>query len=579
MSDKRRKYRLTFTVATVLLAAVALFLISVLGNFTGARADLTSDKLYTLAPAAARILKDLEVPVQVRLYITPADKMPTAYKTLERDITEQLDDYARISGGKLQFSVHNPQDDEKLQEELAGKQIQPFQVQSVDKDEIGVKLVWCAMTIGYKDYPEEVVPRILPENVPNLETLVVVPIYRLTRDKTPKVAVFAPKQELDPQVAMMYMQQGRQPPEPPDNYTMILQLLQQEHYSPVRVDLTAASPIPPDADVLLVLNPNNLDERQAFEINRALSNGLPVFMAVQAHEYGYAPGPRGGWSISGRDLTSGLDQVLGRFGLGVNESHFFDSNLQVLELPREVNLGGLRMQTREPVQAPIQIRVTEDQFRKDQPVTNRISQLLYLWGTPITLDSSKLQQANLTPQTLMTSSATCWQEDFMTAPLTAQDFDRNGHTMLGPQPLAVLVEGLFPDAFASSSPPAWPAAGEGAVPEIGVVAPLVPKPSQLILVGSAKMFDNNVIQGGQNALLLINGVDYLAGSEALLSIRAKAMTERTIRPVAAGEKALWRFLTIFLVPILIAVYGVVRQVRRNRESVRYRRELSRRSAA
>ncbi len=579
MSDKRRRYRVTFTVATVLLAAVALFLISVLGNFTGARADLTSDKLYTLAPAAARILKDLEVPVQVRLYITPSEKMPTPYKTLERDITEQLNDYARISDGKLQFSVHNPQDDEKLQEELIGKDIRPFQVQSVDKDEIGVKLVWCAMTIGYKDYPEEVVPRILPENVPNLETLVVVPIYRLTREKAPRIAVFAPRQELDPQVAMMYMQQGRQPPEPQDNYTLIMQLLQQEHYAPVRVELTAASPLPADTDVLLVLNPTDLDERQAFEINRALSNGVPVFMAVQAHEYSYAPGPRGGWSIGGRDLAGGLDRVLASFGLGVSEAHFFDANMETLELPREVNLGGLRMQTREPVQAPMQIRVTEDQFKQDLPVTNRISQLLYLWGTPVTVDSGKLQQAGLTPLTLMTSSANCWQVDFTPAPLTGQDLDRKGRQMLGPQPLAVLVEGLFPDAFASSGPPAWPAAGEGAAPQLGTVAPLSPKPSQLILVGSAKMFDNAVIQGGQNALLLLNGVDYLAGSEALLSIRAKSMTARTIRPVATGEKALWRFVTIFLVPILVAVYGVMRQVRRNRESARYRRELSRRPAA
>ncbi len=251
--------------------------------------------------------------------------------------------------------------------------------------------------------------------------------------------------------------------------------------------------------------------------------------------------------------------------------------MEVLELPREVNLGGLRMQTREPVQAPIQIRVTEDQFKQDLPVTNRISQLLYLWGTPITLDNGKLQQAGLTPLTLMTSSANCWQTEFTPAPLTPQDVDHSGRQMLGPQPLAVLVEGLFPDGFASSGPPAWPAEGEGTAPDLGTVAPLAPKPSQLILVGSAKMFDNAVIQGGQNALLLLNGVDYLAGSEALLSIRAKAMTARTIRPVATGEKALWRFLTIFLVPILIAVYGVMRQVRRNRESARYRRELSRRS--
>jgi ABC-type uncharacterized transport system involved in gliding motility auxiliary subunit len=302
-------------------------------------------------------------------------------------------------------------------------------------------------------------------------------------------------------------------------------------------------------------------------------------MAVQTHEYNYTPDPRGGWSIGGRELASGLGRVLGGFGLGVSEAHFFDNNMQVLELPREINLGGHRIQTREPVQAPIQIRITEDQFKQDLPVTNRINQLLYLWGTPITVDSGKLQQGGLTPLTLMTSSANCWQVDFAATPLTAQDIDRNGHRMLGPQPLAVLVEGLFPDAFASSGTPSWPAEGEGAIPEMGSVAALVPKPGRLLLVGSAKMFDNNVIQGGQNALLLLNSVDYLAGSEALLSIRAKAMTARTIRPVATGEKALWRFLTIFLVPILIAVYGVTRQARRNRESARYRRDLSRRSAA
>ena len=40
-----------------------------------------------------------------------------------------------------------------MQQELAEKGIQPFQVQSVDKDEIGVKLIWSALTIAYKDYP------------------------------------------------------------------------------------------------------------------------------------------------------------------------------------------------------------------------------------------------------------------------------------------------------------------------------------------------------------------------------------------------------------------------------------------
>ncbi len=132
----------------------------------------------------------------------------------------------------------------------------------------------------------------------------------------------------------------------------------------------------------MVLGPRDLNERQAWEINRALSGGLPVIMAVQAHEYGYSPGQHGGWTINGQASESGLDELLAGFGLGIGKDHFLDANSQVLDLPREVNLGGLRMQTREPVRLPIQIRVTEDQMNQDSPLTNRIGSLFYLWGTP-----------------------------------------------------------------------------------------------------------------------------------------------------------------------------------------------------
>jgi len=584
MSDKRRNYRVTFSVATVLLIGVAVFLISVLSNIPGARVDMTSDKLFTLSPAAVDVLEGLQVPVQVKLYITPEEKMPTAYKNLERDITEQLRNYERISDGQLEFSVHNPQDDQQMQEDLISKGIRPFQVQSVDKDEFGVKRIWSALTIAYKDYPEEVVPQILPEMLPNFENLVIVPLYRLTREKAPKVALYAPKQAVDQQIAMMYLQQGMQPPEPQDVYTMVGQMLQQEHYEFERIELTADSPIPADADLLVVLRPQGLDDRQRFEINRALSNGLDVIMAVQAHDYSYSPSPQGGWQIGAQAIDTGVGPLLAGFGLGIVEDHFLDENMQVLELPREVNLGGLRMQTREPVEAPIQIRVTQDQLDQDSPITHRIGQLLYLWGTPVTLDTAVLAQNELAATTLMTSSARCWESDFAPGTVAPAVFDPTGKEMLGEQPLAVLVEGTFPDTFAETGVPEWPAqpaaadTTAAAGPEPGV-RPLLPAPGRLLLTGCAKMFDDNLIQGAQNALVLLNSVDYLTGSEALLSIRAKTMTARTIRQVPTGEKAVWRFVTIFLVPVLLAVYGIVRSANRRREATRYRRSLARRPTA
>ena len=578
MSDKRRNFRLTFAVATVLLAAVAVFVVAVLGNIQGARLDLTADRLFTMSPAAVRILEGLKVPVLVRLYITPESKMPTEFKNLERDITEQLRNYERVSQGKLQFSVHNPQDDEAMQQELAQKGIQPFQVQSVDKDEIGVKLIWSGLSIAYKDQPEEVVPRILPQSLTNLETMVIGPVHRLTRDRDPKVALYAPKREVDQQLAMMYLQQGMQPPEPQDQFAMVSQLLAQEHYQVVPIELSEQSRIPDDADLLIVLGPKDLSPRQAWEINRALSNGLPVLLAVQSHEYSYQPGARGNWLINGTAQTSGLEDLLAGLGLRVVADHFLDDNSQMLELPREVNLGGLRMQVREPVDAPVQLKITQDQVNQAQPVTNHIGQLLYLWGTPVDLDKARLAEHGLTYETLFSSSGRSWRADFGSGMLTVTELDPAGKEMAGPSPLAVLVNGEFPDTFAGKEPPAWPAAAGGEAADAAAagptpIAPLYPEASRLLVVGCAKMFDDMVLQGGQNALLLLNAVDFLAGSEDLLTIRSKQLTERTIRPVQAGEKILWQVVVIALVPILFIVVGVVRSAQRRGEAARYRREL------
>jgi ABC-type uncharacterized transport system involved in gliding motility auxiliary subunit len=319
--NKRRNFRLTFAVATVLLLAIAVFLIAVTGNLPGARLDLTSDRLFTLSGSAVKILKDLKVPVQVKLYITPADKMPTQLRNLERDITEQMRNFEQVGGGMLQFSVYNPQDDEQMQEALAGKGISPFQVQSIDKDEMGIKLIWSAITIAYKDKPEEILPRVLPQNLAALEQDIIGPIYRLTRERTPKIAIFGPRKEIDQQMAMMYLQQGMQPPEPQEQFARLGELLEQGHYEAVPVQLTQDSPIPEDVDCLIVMAITPLQERQVWEINRALRRGLPVIMGVQAHEYGYAPGRSGGWTISGQDLDTGLDPMLAALGLTVGKDH------------------------------------------------------------------------------------------------------------------------------------------------------------------------------------------------------------------------------------------------------------------
>ncbi len=576
MSNKRNNFRLTFAVASILLTAIVFLIISVLGNLRGARVDMTSDRLFTMSPAAVNILQQLEVPVQVKLYITPGDKMPNQFKNLERDITEQMTNFEQVSDGMLQFSVHNPQDDEEMQSNLAAKGIQPFQVRSMEKDQIDLKRIWSAITIAYMDKPEEIIPQVLPQSLPALEQDVIGPVYRLTREGKTKVAVFGPKKEIDQQLAMAYLQQGMQPPEPQAMYGRINDLLNQGHYEAVPVDLTPQSLVPDDARALIVMATTQLNERQVYEINRTLRRGIPVIMGVQAHEYGYSPAQGGrGWEITAQPVETGLEPMLAKMGITVSEDHFMDLNMEVIDLPREVNLGGMRMQTSEPVKLPMQIKVPESQMSQDSDLTNRIAQVFFLWGTPVLTDESILKENGLKATSLIHSSDNVWKDDFSEGRLPGSLFSARDKTMLGAQPLAVLVEGQFPDTFDGQEVPQWPAPAEGEAPAASEdPQPVTPAPGQLLVIGSAKMFDDGVIAAPQNALLLLNAVDYMAGSRDLLSIRSKTLTNRVLKPVSASTKLFWRFVAVLLVPLMLTVFGITRSTIRRKEAEHYRKAIS-----
>jgi len=565
----KNRFRLGFLVLSVLALAIAVFLTGVLENWRAARLDMTEDHLYTLSDSAKGILERLKVPVQVKYYVTSQDKMPTELKNLERDVRDKLQDYADASAGMIQFSVHDPGPDDKLQEALISKGIRPFQVQSVEKDEIGVKLVWSAISIAYKDKPDEILPQVLPQSLATFEYELLSRVYRMTQESQPVVALYAKKPELDPQTLQMYMQMGMAPPETPDTWKPLVELLRGEHYDVKRVELTPESPIPPEADALLVMNPRNLEARQSWEIGNAIAKGVNTLIAVQNMEYDYQPGRRGGFRITPSQSSSGLEDLMRQYGIAVGNMQFFDAEHETLNIPHQVNLGGMRMQTSEPVRAPMQIAVRGGQLNHDVSITNRIEQLFYLWGTDVNVDAVKLAASNIGSRTLFTSSEHSWHKPFSASPLTQEDISLEGREFDGPNPLAWMLDGVFPEP--EGERPEW-----SQPDSLGSGEPFIqgdPASAQLIVVGCAKMFEQPFLDGAENSMLMLNCADALALGGELIGIRSRAITQRTIESVETSRKLLYRIFTVVLVPVLIALYGIFRMILRRKESALYLENL------
>lgn len=569
MRSRRLNFRLRFAVVAVLLASAIVLVNAVVGGMHSVRLDLTEDGLYTVSPAARRILSDLEVPVQVKYYITAHEELPPELQTLERDVVDKLSEFAVISGGRLSFSVVDPSKDDELAEKIAAKNIRPFQVQTIDRDAMGIKLVYSALEISYLDREPEILPQVLPQSLSTLEYDICTAVTRLTRDIDPVVAIYAERPQLDPQMVQLYMQMGQAPPEQPEVYTLIEQLLQSQAYEARRVDITAESPIPEEATTLILLAPQNLEERQLYEINRFVHRGGKLILATQNYEFNYAPSRQGGFNYTPTPKESNLDKLLGSWGVKVSDAILMDANPEVLAIPSERNVGGLRLQVQEPVQVPVQIKITSDQLNEDTSIANGLGSMLYLWGSRLELDREKIDAAGLTAEVLFTTSPEAWETDYVPGPLAPRAMLQDPDRMVGRAPLAVLLRGQLPNAWSEGQVPRWANAPDSLQTD-EPVEEFVPVESSVVVVGCSKMFEDSfmrMVPG--NGMLLLNSIDALTLGDDLIEIRAKVTTQRTLKPLSDQARLLIKIVVIALVPLLVAAFGVFRQLRRRREETRF----------
>jgi len=579
----RRQAGSTFAVTAVILLAVTVMFNVVVGRMNLGRFDLTEDKVYTISHSTEKILSELkEAPVQVSYYISPKEKLPSAMQTMERDVGDKLRELAAVSD-RFHYQIIDPTTDADEVKKLEEKGILPFDAQTIEKDAFGIKRIYSAISIGYLDKKEEILPQVVPATLRNLEYELLSRIYRLTMETKPLVGIVSPMQDVnpryrDPKVREWMRRMGQEVPEVQDNYSTLPLFLRQEGYEVERVGLIKGQPIPEGVRTLAVIDPTNLAERQLYEIDRFLASGGNVLMAVQNYRFAYEPDPQGELRIRPMKNRPAVNEILEHYGLSVSEEILMDSDHEVLSIPMRKTLGGFITTTvMTPVKLPIQIRVTPANMNPEVSITNNIGALLYLWGTTLTVDEARVDSLGLTFTPLFETSPESWSIPSTLRPLLPGDINPREHDFTGKQLLAMLLTGQFPQTLEGEAPP-WPRlpgdTEQEAKEEKEELEPIVPRPGKLLLTGCAEMFSNNLISAYGNGLFFINAVDALTLGEELINIRTKFQTSRLIKKTSPGTKILYRFLVVLLVPLILAVIGIVRYIYRRRRREAYQRLIS-----
>lgn len=602
----RPKAKRTFAIATGICAAIFLMTNWLFAGIGIGRFDLTEGKIYTIAGATRKILRELKAPVTVKFYASPSDKMPTGMKTIEQDVIDKLDEFKIASGGNFNYKIFHMEaanvvegsakpGEESLEQKLQRKGIQPFQVRAIISDEVAVKLVYASLSIGYKEKPEEIIPQVMPDNLYELEYTLISKIYRMTLASVPKIALVAPYQEkqVEPQLRELLSQLGGQVPEGyrEDMYEILQLSLEYEGYEVSRLKFTEEEPLPEDIKTLVVVEPKEMNDRQKYEVNRFLRKGGSLFLAVQNYEYGYSPSG-GNLEIQPVEKKPEINSLLANWGLEVDDQILVDEQHDVINLSGAARLGPFEVSV--PVKIPIQVLVNQAQMNQKISVTSQLESIFYLWGTALKLNDEKIKSQNLKVDTLLESSRESWAVPFTPGYLSPNSLNLKPESRRGPFPLAVMMQGQFADAYEGKSVPEWPqgAPAEGTTPsseeesnrsnrgqtpiDEGEAPPpaMSPAPGKMILIGAATPFQKHLAKSGGHLQLFMNSVDAVTLGDELVTIRSKRPINRSVGRLSPAAKVGWRFFVTLLMPIAIAVIGGLRVFWRRQSKQNYLKALA-----
>ncbi|MCK5862169.1 MAG: Gldg family protein, partial [Candidatus Hydrogenedentes bacterium] len=144
-SRNRPGARINFLVIAAACLAIGMLFNYLMAGSSIKRFDVTEDKIHTISPSSKAILAEADSEIEVRLYITPRDKMPTAMRNIERDITDKLEEL-RLSSNRMNYATvyleaanvistgqdtNKAEDDteeEAIERRMLDKGVQPFNV-------------------------------------------------------------------------------------------------------------------------------------------------------------------------------------------------------------------------------------------------------------------------------------------------------------------------------------------------------------------------------------------------------------------------------------------------------------------
>src|SRR6266850_4622210 len=167
------------------LVALALILVAfnyLLSRFP-ARVDLTDGKLYTLSDGTKKVLRNLQTPVKVKLYISQGESVPVPLRGFAQRVEDLVREFQQASNGNLKVEKYNPRPDSEEEDAAQLDGIEPQQLMTGEQFYLG-------LTVSQLDR-KQAIGAISPQRERLLEYDLVRAISRVGSTERPRIGLMA----------------------------------------------------------------------------------------------------------------------------------------------------------------------------------------------------------------------------------------------------------------------------------------------------------------------------------------------------------------------------------------------------
>lgn len=555
-----------------------VLLVLFIGSFLRLRADLTSEKRYTLTEATRELVRELPDVVYVKVFLT--GELPADLQRLSQATRDLLDEMRVEGSDRIQYTFVDPNaspDDKTRREVYDNLQQQGLTYSSIRLREKGAfteRIVFPGALVTFRDktVPVQLLKTqlrspdadIVNRSVNNLEYEMASAIRQATTLRKPRVAFLEGHGELSGiQIA-----------------DVTRALKEQYDVSTVRIDeqLDALSRKADgvtyrinDHQLLIVAKPDStFSQRDRYVLDQYIMNGGKVIWLIDAMNANLDSLRTNQYSLA-VPYPLELDDLFLAYGVRINKDLLLDRSCAPIEIYTQP-YGNQRKLERfpwyfEPVSIP----------ESTHPIVTNIDPVHLRFVSSVdTLSVDSIRKTIL----LTTSPYSRMMRNPVRISLNIVEMDMGLDRNSTPHmPVAVLLEGAFTSAFRDRLPPAFTSDPQVAYREHGartaqiviadgdVVQNRVDAASGMPYMLGYDRYANAKIYG--NRELLINAVNYLLDDKALISIRSRTIALRQLDPQRIEkERARLQVVNVGLPILLTLIAGIAYNYARRRRSTR-----------